>query len=60
MKIKQFSNGACTMFERTTPSGMYIVQIRKPSGELMDKVRCDDYRNALAYLRSFNAIAKNL
>lgn len=60
MKIKEFANGAYTTFERTTPSGMYTVQLRKPSGDVMDKVRCDDYREALAYLRSFNAIAKNL
>ena len=27
-------------------------------GELHDKVRCDDYRTARDYLKSFNAIAK--
>jgi len=60
MKIKEFTNGAYTTFERIAPSGFYVVQIRTPAGALMDKVRCDDYREAMAYLRSFNAIAKNL
>lgn len=60
MKIKQFNNGAYTTFERTAPSGLYMVQVRSASGNLIDKVRCDDYREALSYLRSFNAIAKNL
>jgi len=56
MKIATFKNGHAT-FERLTPSGMYLVQCYVGS-ELHDKVRCDDYRDALAYFRAFKAIAK--
>ena len=59
MKIKEFSNGAWTVFERTPTSGMYVVKLYNPTGNLADKVVCDDYHNARDYLRSFNAIAKN-
>lgn len=57
MKIKEHKSGAWTVFERLD-SGMYSVRLYARNGELRDKVRCDDYRNALAYLRNFNAIAK--
>ena len=57
MKIKTFKNGY-TVFEKLFPSGMYLVKVYVGS-ELHDKIRCDDYQTALAYLRSFNAIAKN-
>lgn len=56
MKIKTFRNGHTT-FERLHPSGMYLVQVYIGS-ELHDKVRCDDYRMALGYLKAFNLIAK--
>lgn len=55
-KIKTFRHGYTT-FERLFPSGFYLVQLYI-GGELHDKIRCDDYRAALAYLRSFNQIAK--
>jgi hypothetical protein len=58
MKTKFFKNGAFVTFERLTPSGMYAVLLRSPSGDVSDKVRCDDYRDAMAYMRSFCAIAK--
>ena len=57
MKIKEHKSGAWTVFEKLD-GGMYLVKLYASNGELRDKVRCDDYGNALAYLRSFNAIAK--
>ena len=57
MKIKNFKNGHTT-FERLFPSGMYLVQLYI-GAELRDKIRCDDYRMALDYLRAFNQTAKN-
>lgn len=58
-KIYTEKNGAWTVFERLMPSGMYAVRLYSPAGSLLDKVRCDDRREAQAYLRSFRAIAKN-
>jgi hypothetical protein len=58
MKIKLFKNGAYTTFEKTG-QGYYLVQLRDPSGNLYDKIMCDDYHNARDYLKSFNGIAKN-
>lgn len=40
--------------------GLFEVKLYSASGSLIDKVRADEYRNALAYRKSFNAIAKNL
>ena len=51
---------AFTTFEKLTSSGMYVVVLKDVSGNIADRVRVDDYRNALAYLKSFNAIAKNM
>ena len=56
-KIKVFSNGYATL-ERLFPSGMYLVQCYIGT-ELHDKVRCDTYKSALDYYRSFSLIAKN-
>ena len=57
MKIKEYRNGYAT-FEKLFPSGMYLVQCYVGT-ELHDKIRCDDYRTALDYFRSFSLIAKN-
>jgi len=58
MKIKEQKNGNYTTFERTFPSGYYIVKLYK-RGELADKIMTDTYQSARDYLRSFNLIAKN-
>ena len=58
-KIYTEKTGAWTVFEKLMPSGMYVVRLYSPAGALLDKVRCDDRREAQAYLRSFRAIAKN-
>ena len=60
MQIKEFKNGAWTVFEKTPISGMYVVKLYRANGDLADKVVCDDYSNARHYLKCFNAIAKNI
>ena len=57
MKIKSFKNGYAT-FEKLFPSGFYLVECYI-GAELHDKVRCDDYRDAMDYYKSFALIAKN-
>ena len=57
MKIKYYGNGYAT-FERMSPSGMYLVQLYKGT-ELEDKMRCDTYRSAMEYFKSFAKIAKS-
>lgn len=52
-------SGAWVQFETLTPSGYYMVTLYDPSGNQSDRVRCDDYRDALAYRKSFIQIAKN-
>ncbi len=59
MKIYDFKNGACVIFERL-PSGFYSVKLRGPSGELCDKILADTYSGAQEYRRAFVAIAKNM
>ncbi len=56
--VKTFQNGASVHFERA--GQWWCVNCRKWNGEIIDKVRCDNYRDALAYRRSFCAIARNL
>ena len=58
MKIKEFKNGAYVSFERAMPSGYYIVKAYAPNGALMDKVICDDYRNAVTYRKCFEGMAR--
>ena len=59
MKPKLFPSGALVLMERDA-GGMWGVILRDPSGRLHDKVRCDDYRDALDYRRAFCAIAKTM
>jgi hypothetical protein len=56
-KIKTYRNNWCVVMEQT--SVWYSVIVRNATGNVHDKVRCDDYRNAMDYWRAFNAIAKN-
>lgn len=62
--IKQFKprahvadSGASVSMDKSTPSGMYTVIVRNPSGEVHDKTRCDDYTDALDYWKAFKHIA---
>lgn len=56
-RIKSYKNGYATI-EKLFPSGYYLVQCYKGS-ELHDKIRCDDYRTAMDYYKTFSLIAKN-
>lgn len=57
--IKLHKNGAWTTFDDCGGAdARYIVKLYGTTDNLLDKVRCDDYRDARAYLRSFNKIAK--
>lgn len=57
MKLYSYQHGD-VLVEKLSPSGMYLVQLRSSSGDLLDKVRCDDYRTAMEYKRAFSALAK--
>ena len=59
MKIYEYKNGACVVFERL-PSGYYSLKLRAPNGELCDKILTDTYTGANEYRRAFCAIAKNM
>lgn len=59
MKPYFSKSGAWVSFDYTIPSDYYIVTVFNPAGSVHDRIRCDDYRDALAYRRSFIAIAKN-
>ena len=55
-KIKLFKTGTYTTMDK---SGFwYQILARNPSGEVIDKIRCDDYREALGYYRAFCALSK--
>lgn len=51
-------SGWSVSIEKLFPSGMYLVELRNSVGDLHDKIRCDDYRLACDYFKSFKAIAK--
>jgi hypothetical protein len=57
MKIKEQKNGNYTTFDRE--NNWYVIKLYKRGGELLDKMRCDTYRGACEYFKSFNLIAKN-
>ena len=74
MAIKLYKSGAWTVFEKTlhgyyivcawtvfgkTLHGYYIVKVYSPAGYLIDRIVCDDCRNARDYLKSFGLIARN-
>lgn len=59
MKPYFATSGAWVQFEKTFPSGYYIVTLYDPSDNTHDKIKCDDYKMAQAYRRSFIDIAKN-
>ena len=56
-KLNVYRNGWLAMMEPQS-QGMYLVLVRSANGDVYDKVRCDDYRNALDSFRAFNRIAK--
>jgi len=56
-RITEYNNGAFAMLEKV--GQWYIALCRDSAGELIDKVRCDDYRMALDYYAAFKRVAKN-
>jgi hypothetical protein len=60
MRIYNYKSGASVTYEKSFPSGMHIVMIRNPEGDVHDKIRCDDYEDAMDYLQSFRKIARNV
>lgn len=59
MKTKIWDFGdARVIYESVSDNGLYVVKLRCGS-EITDKVRCDTYREAMTYRRSFCKIAKS-
>ena len=57
VKIFEGTHGRYVTFERL-PSGMWAVVLRSATDQL-DKMRCDDYRDAIAYRKAFLKIARS-
>ena len=60
IKVTIAKSGAWTTMARLILSGMYEVRLYSSSGALHDKMRCDAYRDACAYKRSFDKIARSI
>lgn len=56
-KCQTYLNGWCVIMDKG--NALYSVIVRNARGDVHDKMRCDDYRDALDYYRSFKAIARN-
>lgn len=60
-KIKEYKNNASVIFTHIesmdTP---YLVKLYNGSGDLVDRVRCDDKKDAQDYFKSFCKIARGL
>lgn len=56
-KTKEYRNGWSTFMDHE--NGYYLVLVRDARGDVHDKMRCDSYRGALSYWKSFNVIARN-
>lgn len=55
-KVYMAKSGAWTVFAKV--GGLYEVKVYNPSGNVLNKVRCDDYSMAMEYLRKFKMLAK--
>lgn len=55
-KAKAYRNGWSVTLDKA--GAFYVAIVRNGRGDVHDKMRCDDYRDALDYWRAFNAIAK--
>ena len=51
MKIHEGKNGRYVTFEKGRT--LYIVALKDSSGNLVDKVKCDDFRSAVDYRKAF-------
>lgn len=52
-------SGAVVTMETHQPTCMHTVLLRGANGEVVDKVRCDTYREALDYWKAFKKIARS-
>jgi hypothetical protein len=59
MKTKEFKNGAMVYMDDTAYNGMTTVLCRDPAGNIIDKIRCDNKRQANEYYKAFALLAKN-
>mgnify|MGYP003342804731 len=57
IKIKVFKNDSSVLMQPCFIGWEVIA--RNSSGNVIDKIRCDDYRMALEYYRAFYQLAKN-
>lgn len=57
MKPKLKDHGAASVLMEQTPGGLYLVLLRTGSS-VADKIRCDTYREALAWWKAFNTQAR--
>ena len=55
MKIFEGKNGKYVTFEKT---GAYWTVLLRDGNAVVDKVRCDEYRDAIAYRKAFLKIAR--
>lgn len=60
MKPYFAKSGAWVSYEKTFPSGYHIVTLYDPADNVHDKIKCDDYRMAQEYRKSFVKTANNL
>ena len=56
MRVKIYKNGWSASLDKAGP--LYVAMVRNARGDVHDKMRCDDYRDACDYYRAFSAIAK--
>lgn len=55
--LKIFKNGYTLYSDKL--NGMYILKLRDNPGNLVDSIRCDDYKMFLDYKKAFSAIGRN-
>lgn len=61
MKIKEYKNGASVIYDDSwNANGIITVLLRKPNGDLEDKIKAYEKRTAKEYFKAFCAIAKNM
>lgn len=56
MKTYEGKGGTYVTFDKT--GAYWTVVLKTGSGEVADKVRCDDYRDAIAYRKAFLKTAR--
>ena len=57
MRCKEYKNGWSAYFN-PLPNGWYETYVRNARGDIHDKHRLDNYRDAMEYYKCFSLIAK--